>query len=69
MFLLVMELTAAGLILVVFWSQIFIPLVDGTELFPIFQRERRLEERLTKERQKTKEKIIQERIDDEKAFR
>jgi hypothetical protein len=61
-FLFVAEALLGALFLVVFVSQVLMPLWRGTALVPFFRRERKLEAELTLVRQEQLEKSLEEQI-------
>jgi hypothetical protein len=63
MLLIVLELAIVWLVLWMFITQIFFPLLRGTLIFPIFRREAMLCDELEKVRQKVAEKKLEEEIE------
>lgn len=68
-----MLVACEGLVMVLivgtFWTQIFVPIIRGTKLFPFFRRERALRAVLAGEKQATVEKQIEVQIESEKKER
>ena len=62
----VLELLFATLIVIIFLTQILMPLFRGTPVFPIFRRERKLESELSEARKEVIEASLERRIKQER---
>jgi hypothetical protein len=61
-----MEFILYWLIIAMFVTQIFIPLIKGTQLFPLLKRENKLRQELESEKQHTEEEKIKKQIKKER---
>ena len=69
MFLRFVELMIMAIVVIFMVTQVFIPLIRGTTLLPVFGKEVKLEAGLAEEKQKTLEKKIQDEIEKERKGR